>query len=339
MPGLFDVLEIKNLHLKNRIMVSPMCQYMAGEDSLVTDWHTVHYGSFALGGPALVMTEATAVEARGRISVHDLGIYDDRHVAPLRKLVEFNHQHGAKMGVQLAHAGRKATTPESAIAPSAVAFSDKFPQPMAMTKAHMQEVMTAFEQAAKRALAAGFDVVEIHAAHGYLLHEFLSPLSNLRTDEDGVTPEGRMRFVLEVIQRVVAVVDGKIPVTVRISASEYHPQGYSLDEVVNFCKQMVQAGIGAIDVSSGGNLPVVPPVYPGYQLPFAQVIKAAVDVPVMAVGMLDNPQLAEHVIQSKKADMVVIGRGFLRDKHWAHFAAQALGQPPQVPESYHRAYM
>ncbi len=339
MSGLFDVLEINNLHLKNRVMVSPMCQYMAGEDGIANEWHTVHYGSFALGGPALVMTEATAVEARGRITVRDLGIYDDRQVEPLRKVVEFSHAHGAKMGIQMAHAGRKAIVPEATLAPSAIAFSDKYPEPLAMTKEHMQEVLDAYRTAAKRALAAGFDVIEIHAAHGYLLHEFLSPLSNKRNDEYGLTRDGRIRFVLEVIQEVNEAVEGKIPVTVRISAGEYDEQGYSLDDVVYYCKQMVEAGIDAIDVSSGGNVPVAPPSYPGYQLPFAEVIKQAIHVPIMAVGILEDPKLAEHVIQSGKADVIVIGRGFLRDKHWAHSAALALGKEPQVPEPYRRAYL
>ncbi len=339
MAGLFDAFEIKNLQLKNRVMVSPMCQYMAEEDAVANDWHIVHYGSFALGGPALVMTEATAVEARGRISVHDLGIYDDRHMEPLRKLVEFNHRHGSKMGIQMAHAGRKAIVPEPIIAPSAIAFSDKYPEPLEMTKEHMQEVLRAYRQATKRALDVGFDVIEIHAAHGYLLHEFLSPVSNHRSDEYGLTREGRVRFVLEVMEQVIDVVAGKIPVTVRVSASEYDCQGYSLDDVVYYCKRMEEIGIDAIDVSSGGNLPVAPSSYPGYQLPFAEAIKQAVHVPVLAVGMLDDPQLAEHVIQSGKADMIVVGRGFLRDKHWAHTAALALGKQPQVPESYLRAYL
>ena len=338
MPGLFDVLKIENLLLKNRVMVSPMCQYMAGEDALATDWHAVHYGSFAQGGPALVMVEATAVEARGRISVHDLGLYADRHVEPLSRLVEFNHKQGAKMGVQLAHAGRKATVPGPVIAPSAIAYSEQYPMPLAMTEAHRQEVLAAYESAARRAIEAGFDAIELHAAHGYLLHEFLSPHSNQRTDEYGGSREGRLRFVLEVIARVHAAVAGRVPLLARVSASEYHPGGYVLDDVVDFCQRLAQAGIAAIDVSSGGNAPVALPVYPGYQLPFAEAIKKAVDVPVFAVGMLDDPRLAEHVVQSGKADMVVIGRGFLRDKNWAHSAALALGQTPRVPVPYQRAY-
>ncbi len=339
MPGLFDVLEMDGLLLKNRIIVSPMCQYMAGEDAVTTKWHTVHYGSFALGGPALMMQEATAVEARGRITVHDLGLYDDRHVEPLAQMVEFVHSLGVKMGVQLAHAGRKAVVPEAILAPSAIAFSDRYPTPTAMTEADMATVLNAYEAAAKRAVAAGYDVVEVHAAHGYLLHEFLSPLSNVRTDEYGGSLEGRARLVFAVVERVLAAVAGRIPVIVRVSASEYDPNGYTLKEVIEVCQRLVELGVVAIDVSSGGNLPVAPPAYPGYQLPFAEAIKAETSALVFAVGMLSSPQLAEHAVQSGKADAVLIGRGFLKDKHWAHAAAVALGQQPQVSESYRRAYL
>lgn len=339
MPGLFDDVAIGRLSLKNRIVVSPMCQYMAGGDGKATTWHMVHYGSFVLGGPGLVMVEATAVEARGRISVHDLGIYDDAHVEPLRGITEFIHQQGGKIGVQLAHAGRKAVVDEPIVAPSAIPFDDRYATPVAMTAEDMEKVQNAFELAAERAVQAGFDLIEVHAAHGYLLHEFLSPMSNHRQDEYGGSNENRLRFVRQVIRRTIAAVAGKIPVIVRISASEYSAGGYSFEDVLHFCQELVQEGVAAIDVSSGGNVPTPPSAYPGYQAPFAEAIKKTLQVPVIAVGMLDQPMLAEHLVQSGKVDLVAIGRGFLRDKHWAHSSALALGKPMQVPESYRRGYL
>ncbi len=339
MPGLFDPWSIGQLELQNRIIVSPMCQYMALETGEVTEWHVVHYGSMALGGPSLVMVEATGVEARGRISVHDVSLYDDVHVGGLRRIVDFVHQQGVKIGVQLAHAGRKADVPDPILAPSAIRFSDHYQTPLEMSRAHQEEVLTAFRAAALRAIECGFDIIEIHMAHGYLLHQFLSPFSNQRADEFGGSPHNRARFPLQVIDTVKKAAANRIPVGIRVSATDYVSGGYNEADMVQFCKAFVDHGVDVIDVSSGGNAPIAPPFYPGYQVPFAGLIKRAVSVPVIAVGMLDDPLLAEHVVRSGETDAVAVGRGFLRDKHWGHSAAKALRAAPRVPKPYERAYL
>ncbi len=339
MPGLFDPLSIGQLELQNRIIVSPMCQYMALETGEITEWHVVHYGSMALGGPSLVMVEATGVEARGRISVNDVSLYDDVHVGGLRRIADFVHQQGVKIGVQLAHAGRKANVPDPILAPSAIRFSDHYQVPQEMSRAHQEEVLTAFRAAALRAIDCGFDIIEIHMAHGYLLHQFLSPFSNQRTDEFGGSPHNRARFPLQVIDTVKKAVANRIPVGIRVSATDYVSGGYNEVDMVQFCKMFVDHGIEVIDVSSGGNAPIAPPIYPGYQVPFASLIKRAVSVPVIAVGMLDDPLLAEHVVRSGETDAVAVARGFLRDKHWGHSAAKALRVVPRVPKPYERAYL
>ncbi|PWI57712.1 NADH:flavin oxidoreductase/NADH oxidase [Sulfoacidibacillus thermotolerans] len=338
MPGLFDPWSIGSLSLKNRVVVSPMCQYQAQETGNVTDWHLVHYGSMALGGAALMIIEATAVLAQGRISVHDVGLYAPEHESGLRKIVDFAHLQGTKIGVQLAHAGRKADIPGPIVAPSEIAFSNRYAVPQALDREGLKAIREAFVKAAQRAVDAGFDFIELHAAHGYLLHEFISPLSNQRTDEYGGNEQGRLRFVLEVIDAMVEAVAHKIPVGIRVSATEYHPQGYNERQMTDYCKEFIRHGITVLDVSSGGNVPLVPEVYPGYQVGFANMIKQAVSVPVIAVGMLDDPKLAEYVVRSGQADAVAIGRGFLRDKHFAHTAAKSLGYEVEVPKSYERAY-
>ncbi len=339
MPGLFDSWSIGQLELQNRIVVSPMCQYMALDTGEVTDWHIVHYGSMAMGGPALVIVEATGVEARGRISMNDVGLYDDKHMDGLRRIVDFVHQQGVRIGVQLAHAGRKADLPEPILAPSAIKFSDHYQTPQEMSRAQMDEVLAAFRAATQRAIACGFDIIEIHMAHGYLLHQFLSPFSNRRTDEFGGSEHNRARFPLQVIDAVKQTAANRIPVGIRVSATDYIPEGYNEVDMVEFCKVFVEHGVAVIDVSSGGNAPVAPPVFPGYQAPFANLIRRAVTVPVIAVGMLEDPLLAEHVVRSGEADAVAIARGFLRDKHWGHSAAEALHIAPRVPKSYARAYL
>ncbi|MCY0874849.1 MAG: NADH:flavin oxidoreductase/NADH oxidase [Firmicutes bacterium] len=339
MPSLSDSWSVGTLELHNRIVVSSMCQYMAQGDGRVTDWHMVHYGSLALGGAALTMVEASAVEARGFISTRDLGLYDSQQVEGLSRIVSFAHQHGTKMGIQLAHAGRKADVPEPIVAPSALAFNDRYQTPRALQEGEIAEIVERFAAAAKRAVEAGFDVLEIHAAHGYLLHQFLSPFSNKREDRYGGDFEGRIRLTLEVIAAVRATVSSSVPVGVRISATDYHADGYDGHEAARFSKRFADAGAAFIDVSSGGNTPVPPHVYPGYQVPLAALVKAQVSVPVIAVGMLDDPLLAEHVIQSGQADAVAIARGFLRDPHWGHKALQTLGHPVTPPTPYARAYM
>jgi len=339
MPGLFDSLQLRGLSLRNRIMVSPMCQYQAGSDARVNDWHLVHYGSLALGGAALVMIEATAVEARGRISEQDLGLYEDAQINGLRRIVEFSHQQGIPIGVQLGHAGRKADLTEAIVAPSALAFHSTYKLPQALTPTQLDEIVAAFAKAAERAVFAGFDCVEIHAAHGYLLHQFLSPASNQRGDEFGGSLDHRLLFPLRVLQAVRQVVPNSMPIFVRVSGSEYLEDGYSVEDMVYYSKKFREMGADLIDVSSGGNQASPPPtVYAGYQVPFAQAIRAGAEVPVASVGMLDDAVLADSVVQSGRADVIAIGRGFLRNKHWGHKAAQTLGHSVVPPKSYERAY-
>jgi len=337
-PSLLDPWMVGTLSLKNRIVVSSMCQYQADDTGHATDWHTVHYGSLALGGAALLMVEASAVEARGRISTRDLGLYADSHVEPLRKIVEFAHAQGTKVGIQLAHAGRKADVPSDIVAPSAIAFSDHYKMPIALSEADIHEVCEAFAAATVRAVAAGFDFLEIHGAHGYLIHQYLSPYSNHRSDGYGGDLGARMRFADEVIKAVKATA-GHTPVGIRISASDYHPEGYDGAEAVLFSDHFAQAGIAVIDVSSGGNTLVPPHVFPGYQVSFAAAIKQRVAIPVIAVGMLDDPLLADFVVQSGQADAVAVARGFLRNPHWGLHAAVALGHKADPPESYRRGYL
>jgi len=339
MSGLFDSIHMGSLELKNRIMVSPMCQYQATEDGAVTDWHLVHYGSLALGGPSLILVEATAVESRGRISVNDVGLYSDSHVSGLRQIVEFGHKQDVKMGVQLAHAGRKADLPEEIVSPTALAFSSRYKLPVELTIPDINTIIQAFAGAAQRAVEAGFDVIEIHGAHGYLAHQFLSPLSNHRVDEYGQTRQNRMRFLVEVVRAVKKTIPTEMPLLVRISASDYDPAGISMDDMIYYCQTLKAEGVSMIDVSSGGNVPVAPPlIYPGYQLPFAAQIRSAVGIPVIGVGILDDPIVADAAIQEGRIDMAAIARGFLREKHWAHHAAIALKQPVHAPTSYARAF-
>ena len=339
MPGLFDSLTVRGLSLANRIMVSPMCQYQAGPNGVATDWHFVHYGSLALGGAGLIMVESTGVESRGRISEMDLGLYTDEQTIELEKIVDFSHKHGVRIGIQLGHAGRKADVQEQIVAPSAIQFSSNYHTPKALELAQLDEIEVAFAAAARRAVEAGFDCVEIHGAHGYLLHQFLSPISNQRNDEYGGNRENRLRFPLRVVKAVRASVPDDMPVFIRISGSEYTDEGYSLDDVVYYCQEFRNAGVDLIDVSSAGNHPTVQPhVYAGYQVPLAEAIRAGAGGPVASVGVLDDAILADSIIQSERADLVAIARGFLRNKHWGHSAALALGKPVTPPKSYQRAY-
>ncbi|MFB5191612.1 NADH:flavin oxidoreductase/NADH oxidase [Alicyclobacillus fastidiosus] len=340
MAGLFDPLVIRGLTLNNRIVVSPMCQYQAETNGHINDWHVVHYGSLALAGASLLFVESTAVEDRGRISSRDVGLYEDGQIEGLRRIVQFAHAQGVHMGVQLNHAGRKADLDDDIISPSAVAFSDRYRTPREMAPADFANVVEAFQQSARRAVAAGFDVIEIHAAHGYLLHQFLSPLSNRRQDAYGGDADGRLRFPLEVVRAVRGVIPEDMPLFVRVSASDYHPDGLSSDDLRYFTRAFRDAGVSLVDVSSGGNIPAAPPkVYAGYQIPLAESIRSHVDdVLIGGVGMLDDPVLADSMVQSNRADLIFIARGFLRNKNWGQDAAIALGQPVRPPAPYARAY-
>ena len=349
---LFSSIELRGLALANRIMVSPMCQYSA-TDGTMSDWHIMHLGQFAVGGAGIVFVEATGVEPEGRISPGCTGLYSDANEQAMTRVVEFCRRHGeAKIGIQLAHAGRKASThipwqgsgavaPEDGgwqpVAPSAVAFGPKYAMPRALDEAGLAGVKRGFVQATKRAQRAGFDAIEIHGAHGYLLHEFLSPLSNLRNDDYGGTLAGRMRFPLEVFEAMRAAWPADKPMGIRVSATDWVAGGWDLEQTVAFAKALKERGCDFIDVSSGGLSPDQKmEVGPGYQTHFAAEVKRATGLATVAVGLIIDPHQAEHVIKSGQADMVAMARAFLHDPHWPWRAAQALGAEAACPPQYRR---
>jgi 2,4-dienoyl-CoA reductase-like NADH-dependent reductase (Old Yellow Enzyme family) len=353
MPGLFDPLEIRGVKFANRVFVSPMCQYSSAE-GYANDWHLVHLGSRAVAGAGLILTEATAVLPEGRISPQDLGIWEDGHLEMLGRIVRFIHEQGSIAGMQLAHAGRKASTsrpweghdavPESeggwkkVVAPSALKFSDTYPMPRALTMEGIQEVVDAFAAAARRACQAGFRVVEIHAAHGYLIHEFLSPLSNKREDDYGGSFENRTRLCREVVTAVRSAWPKDLPLFLRISATDWVEDGWNIDESVKLSGELKQMGVDLIDCSSGGNVPHAKiPVGAGYQTAFAERIRRETGILTGAVGVITSPVQAEHIIQTGQADAVIIAREFLRDPYWPLRAARELNQPIAWPVQYLRA--
>jgi 2,4-dienoyl-CoA reductase-like NADH-dependent reductase (Old Yellow Enzyme family) len=330
-----------------------MCQYSA-DDGFANDWHLVHLGSRAAGGAGLVMMEATAVEARGRISAQDTGIWKDDHVDFLTRIAGFIAGQGAVPGIQLAHAGRKASTrrpweggtavsPDAGgwlpCAPSSIPFRPEDPVPEELSLAGIQSVAGAFGAAARRALAAGFRVVEIHAAHGYLLHQFLSPLSNRRTDEYGGAFDNRIRFALEVIRTIRGVWPEELPLFLRISATDWIDGGWTADESVELARRVKPLGVDLIDCSSGGSsLQAKIPLGPGYQVPFAERIRREAAVFTAAVGMITTPEQATEIVQTEKADLVLLAREFLRDPYFALRAARALGVKAEAPVQYGRAW-
>lgn len=350
--ALFSPLQLRSVTFPNRIGVSPMCQY-SSTDGFATDWHLVHLGSRAVGGAGLVMVEASAVTPQGRISSGDLGIWKDEHIAMLKRIAGFVRLQGAVAGIQLAHAGRKASmTPPfhgerllstdeggwATIAPSAVAFSEKYGVPEALDKSGIEAVITAFAAAARRALEAGFDVVEIHAAHGYLLHEFLSPLSNQRTDEYGGSFENRTRLLLEVTEAVRKVWPEHLPLSVRISATDWVEGGWTIEESVQLAKLLKKRGVDLIDCSSGGNVAHAKiPVAPGYQVQFAARIKQEAGIATAAVGMITEPVQADKIVAQGEADLVLLAREMLRDPYFAVHAAAALEETTSWPVQYLRA--
>jgi 2,4-dienoyl-CoA reductase-like NADH-dependent reductase (Old Yellow Enzyme family) len=349
---LFDPLVLKGLTLSNRIIVSPMCEY-SSVDGFANDWHFVHLGSRAVGGAALVFTEATAVTAEGRISPDDLGIWKDDHVETLERIVRFVHGQGNAAGMQLAHAGRKGSTaapwkdraavPPSAggwqpIGPTGEAFTSGYPVPRALDTAEIPAVADAFKQAARRALAAGFDLVEIHAAHGYLIHQFLSPLSNRRTDRYGGSFDNRIRLCLEVAGAVRSVWPAARPVFVRISATDWSEGGWDIEQAIELCRRLAALGVDLIDCSSGGSVPNARiPIGPGYQTPFAERIRREAGIATGTVGLITSPVQADHVIRSGQADCVVLARELLRDPYWPLRAARELGYLTPWPVQYLRA--
>lgn len=352
MPHLFSPLKIKSIEFKNRIVVSPMCEY-SSIDGFANDWHLVHLGSRAVGGAALVISEATAVSEEGRISPGDLGIWKDEHIEKLKQITDFIHQHGAVAGIQLAHAGRKASHQEpwnggkqissdeengwKSLAPSAIPFTENEEPPIELDKIGIEKVKADFKAAALRALKAGFKVIELHAAHGYLIHEFYSPLSNHRNDEYGGSFENRIRLLLEVTASVKEVWPDEYPIFVRISSSDWTEGGWTANDSVELAKVLKDKGIDLVDCSSGGNVLAKIPLKPGYQVGFAEQIRKEARILTGAVGMITEPEQADQIIQSGQADVVLLAREFLRDPHFPLRAAHQLGQEIKWPSQYERA--
>ncbi len=352
MAHLFEAFTIREVTLSNRIAVSPMCEY-SSKDGFANDWHLTHLGSRAVGGAGLVMTEAAAVTPEGRISPDDLGIWSDEHVAPLQRIVNFIHAQGGVAGMQLAHAGRKGSTyrpwsghgmiPESqggwpTIAPSAIRFDENYPMPRELSFDGIRAVVEAFAAAAARARRAGFRVLEIHAAHGYLLHQFLSPLSNRRTDSYGGPFGNRTRLLREVVTAVRKEWPEQFPLFARISATDWVEGGWDVDQSVELACALKPLGVDLIDCSSGGSAPHASiPFGPGYQTPFAERIRRDAQIHTGAVGMITSPAQADQIIRNGQADLVLLAREMLRDPYWPLHAAQALSQTVPWPTQYLRA--
>jgi 2,4-dienoyl-CoA reductase-like NADH-dependent reductase (Old Yellow Enzyme family) len=352
MPDLFTPLQIRSIVLRNRIVVSPMCQY-SSKDGFANDWHLVHLGSRAVGGAGLVMTEATSVSPEGRISIDDLGIWKDEHIDPLQRITRFIIDHGAVPGMQLAHAGRKGSRnapwdgghliPVSeggfkTVAPCEIPFSESYDHPVALTKEGIRKVIADFRAAAKRAEDAGFRIIEIHAAHGYLIHEFLSPITNLRDDEYGGSFENRIRLLVGIVNAVKEIWPEKFPLFVRISSTDWSDNGFGIDDAILLAKILKEKGVDLIDCSSGGIIPGIKiPAAPGYQVPFAESIRNNAGIMTGAVGMIITSQQAEEIIVNKKADLVIIARELLRDPYFPLRAARELGYDFDWPVQYRRA--
>jgi 2,4-dienoyl-CoA reductase-like NADH-dependent reductase (Old Yellow Enzyme family) len=351
-PSLFEPFTVRGVVLRNRVVVSPMCEY-SSEDGFPNDWHLVHLGSRAVGGAGLVLTEAAAVSPEGRISPADLGIYRDEHVAKFRQITDFIAAQGSVPGIQLAHAGRKASvmvpwegdrtlTAESGgwqpLAPSPLPFKANDAAPREMTLADIAQVKADFVNAAQRAIAAGFRVVELHAAHGYLLHEFLSPLANERTDSYGGSFENRTRLVREVSQAVRAALPDDVPLFVRISATDWADGGWSVDESVALARTLIPLGVDLIDTSSGALTQAQRiSLAPGYQVPFAERIRREAGIATGAVGLITEAEQADEIVRSGRADIVLLARELLRDPYWPLHAALALGVDVAWPKQYLRA--
>lgn len=352
MSLLLSPLTIRSVSFRNRIVVSPMCQYSA-VDGFVNDWHLVHLGARAVGGAGLVITEANAVSPEGRISPADIGIWDDEHIAGLKRIVDFIHAQGAIAGTQLAHAGRKASHKEpwngggfiplaeggwTTVAPSPIPFIPQNEAPLELDAAGIRKVIDDFVSAAKRSLACGFRVIEIHAAHGYLLHQFYSPLSNHRSDNYGGSFENRIRFTVEICREVRAVIPADMPLFVRVSATDWTEGGWTKEDTVAFARVLKEAGVDLVDCSSGANVPAAKiPAAPGYQVEFAEAVKKEAGVLSGAVGLITNPQQAETILQEGKADMILLAREFLRQPNFPLWAAHELGDEVAWPVQYERA--
>ncbi len=337
MTKLFSKFELKGMELKNRIVMPPMCMYTA-EDGVANDWHFVHYMTRAVGGVGLIILEATGVESRGRISDRDLGLWKDEQVQGLRRIVEACQKQGAKVGIQLGHAGRKSEVlSEPSIAPSPIAFSEKYRVPLEMTKEDIITVEAAFREAARRADQAGFDTIEIHAAHGYLISEFLSPLTNKRTDEYGGSEENRARFLKEILQEIKTVWPKEKPVIVRVSAEDYVEGGNHDDNMASILNALKTEGIDLVNVSSGAVVNITMKVYPGYQTKFAETIKKSTQLSVITGGLITSALMAEEILQNERADFIFLGRELLRNPYWPLEAAKELNEELEWPVQYTRA--
>ncbi|NMA86745.1 MAG: NADPH dehydrogenase NamA [Tissierellia bacterium] len=338
MSKLFSDIKIKDLKLKNRIVMAPMCMVVADENGYASDWHTIHYGTRAIGGTGLIILEATAVESRGRIKSGDLGIWDDSHIEGLKKIVESSKSLGAKIGIQLAHAGRKCELKsEKIIAPSPIAFDDTYPTPQEMTEEDIEIVINSFKEGARRVKKAGFDVIEIHGAHGYLINEFLSPLTNKREDEYGGSLENRTRFLKEILIEIKTVWPEDKPIILRVSAEDYIKEGNHPKDLVAIINLVKDYGIDIINVSSGAVVPANIDVYPGYQIPFAEIIKKGTNLPIMAGGLITEAEMAEEILKNNRADFIFLGRELLRNPYWPLEAAKKLNQDIEWPHPYRRA--
>ena len=350
--ALFQPLTLRGVTFANRIWVSPMCQYSA-DNGVASSWHDVHIGSFSTGGAGLIMMEASGVTPEGRISTKCLGLWNDNQTDRLRPIVDFAHSFGAKIGIQLAHAGRKgsclppwsehpmASKEEGgweSVAPSPISFGGKYPVPRELTISEIQELVRSFADAAQRVASVGFDLVEIHAAHGYLIHQFLSPLSNQRSDDYGGSFENRVRFIIDIVKAVRVVIPDSMPLFVRISATDWLEGGWTIDDSIELSKTLKNCGVDLIDVSSGGTSSGAPvPVGPGYQVPLAHQIRVESQIPTSAVGMITDPQQAEAIIAEGRADAVMLGREMLRNPRWAFHAAHVLGAEVKWPNQLLRA--
>jgi 2,4-dienoyl-CoA reductase-like NADH-dependent reductase (Old Yellow Enzyme family) len=353
MSQLFSPLTIKGIQFKNRIAVSPMCEYSSLEDGYANDWHLVHLGSRAVGGAALVMQEATSVSEQGRITLKDLGIYKDGHIEKLKQITGFIHAQGAVAGIQLAHAGRKASHNApwegakqlslgeggwETVSASTIPFTDAEVPPVALSKSGIQKVVEDFASAAARALEAGYKLIEIHAAHGYLIHQFLSPFSNARDDAYGGSFENRIRLLLEIIEAILKVWPGNLPLFVRISSTDWAAGGWDIDQSVRLSGILKKKGVDLIDCSSGGTLGGAKiPLGPGYQVPFAEKIKKETGILTGAVGLITSAEQAEEILIKGQADMILLARELLRDPYFPLHAALALGEEIKWPSQYERA--
>ena len=354
MPALFDPLTVCGVTLRNRIGVSPMCQY-SYTDGFSNDWQLAHLGARAAGGAGLILTEATAVEARGRISPDDVGIWSDAHVDPLARVTRFIREQGAVAGIQIAHAGRKASTQRAwdggkplmpdmprgwrIVGASPVPFTEAHQTPRELTKTEIREIQDAFRAAAVRALAAGFEWLEIHGGHGYLIHSFYSPLSNRRADEYGGSFENRIRFLLETVRTVRSVWPERLPLAVRISGTDWAEGGWRVEDAVQLAVCLKAEGVDLIDCSAGGNIADARiPVGAGYQVPISEAVRRGANILTATVGLITEPMQADEIIRNNRADVVLLGRQMLRDPYWALHAAQSLKQPAPVPVQYLRAF-